>query len=253
MRIVSYRAAPCRKLVLVLALAASALAAGCGRTSGVLSGTPSLNTARVALAGGSPNVAFEICDKNLARHPNDADLLACKGDALALMGRTSEAVGAYEAALARDAGAPDALLGLGRLRLASDPAAAETLFLRSLSRNPRNAAALNNLGIARDLQGRHLDAQTAYGEAIAAAPDLRGPQVNLALSLAMTGKSGEAVRLLRPIAERPDASTRERHDLAAVLSMDGKGDEAARLLRPELDGAQADDAVTRFRAMQAPR
>lgn len=228
------------------------LATGCS-TSGPrpLSGDLSVNTAKTMLANGSPAVALEICDKRIVNSPRNAELLLCRGDALTQLGRASEAGAAYTAALKVDDGSAPARLGLGRLRLATDPAAAEILFVEALGRDPRNAAILNNLGIARDLQGRHADAQTAYGEAIAAAPDLRAPQVNLALSLAMTGKAGEAVRILRPIAERPDASPRERHDLAAALAMEGKGEEAARLLRPELDGAQSDDAIAGFRALPA--
>ena len=49
--------------------------------------------------------------------------------------------------------------------------------------------ALNDLGIARDLQGRHTDAQTAYRSALGVDPDMRAAQVNLALSLAMSGQS----------------------------------------------------------------
>ena len=232
------------------ALALLALLGACSAQSdSMFTGQPSLQTARVALSGGSADVALSICDRLLVGRPRDADLLACRGDALASMGRNAEAGAAFAAALAQDGKLPAAKIGLGRIRLGTDPAAAEVLFLDALVRDPRNPVALNNLGIARDLQGRHADAQTAYGEAIGAAPDMRAPQVNLALSLAMSGRSGDAVRIMRPIGSRADASARERHDLAAVLAMDGKPDEAARLLRPELDGAQVDDAVSGFRAL----
>ena len=224
---------------------------GCSsQTDALLSGTPSLSTARVALSGGSADVALSICDRLLDKRPKESGLLACRGDALAAMGRNAEATGAYELALVADGKSVPAKIGLGRIRLASDPAAAEALFLDALVRDPRNPTALNNLGIARDLQGRHADAQTAYAEAIGAAPEMRAAQVNLALSLAMSGRAGEGVRILRPIAGRADATARERHDLAAVLAMDGKPEEAVKLLRPELDGAQTDEAVVGFRSLR---
>ena len=69
----------------------------------------------------------------------------------------------------------------------------------------------------------------------------------------MSGRAGDAVRMLRPIGERADATPRERHDLAAVLAMDGKSDEAARLLRQDMDGPQADDAINGFKALPARR
>lgn len=235
-------------------LAAVLLVAACSSQSDtLLTGRPSITTARVALAGGSGDIALNICNGLLEQRPTDTDLLVCRGDALVVLGRNAEAASVYDRALALNPRASDAKIGLGRLRLATDPTAAELLFLDALTSNPRNAVALNNLGVARDLLGRHADAQVAYGEAIAAAPDLRGPQVNLALSLGMSGRAGDAVRMLRPIGERADATPRERHDLAAVLAMDGKSDEAARLLRQDMDGPQADDAINGFKALPARR
>lgn len=233
-----------------LLLVGAVVLGGCSsRTDGLLNGEASLNTARVALSSGAAEVALDICLQRLEKRPRDVDLLVCKGDALAQLRRGTEAGAAYDSALREDRGSAEARLGLGRLRLATDPRAAEALFLETLARSPRNAAALNNLGIARDLQGRHADAQTAYAEAIAIAPEMRAALVNLGLSLAMSGKPGEAVRILRPIGERTDATARERHDLAAALAIQGQGEEAARLLRPELDGSQADDAVSGYRLL----
>lgn len=226
-----------------------ALAACSARMDTALTGRPSLATARVALSTGSPALGLTICDGLLEKRPEDTDLLNCRADALTGLGRSAEAVATYLAILKRDPRNGDAKLGLGRLRLATDPAAAEALFLEALTSNPRNAAALNDLGIARDLQGRHADAQTAYGEAIAAAPEQQAAQVNLALSLALSGKSGQAVRILRPIAERPNATIRERHDLAAALAMDNKTEESARLLRQDMQGSEVDDAVNGFRTL----
>lgn len=225
------------------------LLGACSQSDTSITGQPSLATARSALSGGSPELALNICASLLAKRPKDGLLLVCRGDALTAMGRNAEAVSDYQAALAMDPKLAVAKIGLGRISLATDPARAEALFLDALTSDPRNSAALNNLGIARDLQGRHADAQTAYAEAIAAAPEVRAPQVNLALSLAMTGRSGEAVRIMRPIGARADATARERHDLAAVLAMDGKSDEAARLLRPDLDGTQVDQAVSGFQSL----
>ena len=236
---------------LLAPVALSALLAACAQPSATLQGTPSLQTAQVALAGGSPSVALRICDGLVARESRNADYLACRGDALTAMDRYAEAAPAYQAALQTNPTLVSAQVGLGRLALRSDAARAETLFLEALANEPRNAAALNDLGIARDLQGRHADAQTAYGEAIAAAPEMRAAQVNLALSLAMTGKSEQAIRIMRPIATRPDATQRERHDLAAVLAINGKQDEAEQLLRADLNGAQANEAVAGFRSLQS--
>lgn len=124
--------------------------------------------------------------------------------------------------------------------------------MRVLAHQPQNAVALNDVGISRDLQGRHTDAQQAYGLAIAANPDMRAAQVNLALSTALAGHPDDAARLLEPLAIGPDAATRERHDLAAILAMDGKTDAAAKLLSPELQGADLDAALAGYRSLLNP-
>ena len=102
------------------------------------------------------------------------------------------------------------LLGLGRLRLATDPKQAEALFLAALAQNPRNAVALNDLGIAQDLDGRHSEAQTSYAAATGADPDMRAAKVNLALSMALQGRTADAARLLGPVAASPGATAPRR-------------------------------------------
>lgn len=238
---------PARSALIALVMAASVGA--CASLDTMAAGQPSLDTARVALANGSTDLALTICTGLLARRPRDPALLVCQGDAMTVMGRNAEAIASYNAALQSDGSSAPAKVGLGRIALGTDPARAEALFVDALTSNPRDAAALNNLGIARDLQGRHAAAQAAYGEAIAAAPDLRAPQVNLALSLALTGRAREAVRIMRPIGSRADATPRERHDLAAVLAIDGHPDEAASLLRRDLDGPQVDQAISGYQSL----
>lgn len=232
-------------------IVAFGLAACSPQTDRIGAGTPSLSTAQTALASGAPELALRICGTLLEKGQRGADVLVCQGDALAALGRNGEAGASFAAALAANPGLPGALIGVGRLRLATDPVDAEKLFLQALTKQPRNPIALNNLGIARDLQGRHQDAQTAYSEAIGAAPDLRAPQVNLALSMALGGRAAEASRLLRPLADQPNATSRERHDFAAILAMEGRSAEAAHYLQPELSGPPLEDALTGFRALPA--
>lgn len=233
------------------AIVAFGLAACSPQTGRLGTGTPSLDTARTALTSGAPELALQICNTRLEKGERRPDVLVCQGNALAALGRNGEAGASFAAALAANPGLPEALFGVGRLRLATDPVEAERLFLQALSKQPHNPIALNNLGIAQDLQGRHQDAQTAYGEAIQAAPDMRAPRVNLALSMALNGRTEEASRLLSPMADQPTATSRERHDFAAVLAMEGRSAEATRYLQPELSGPQLEDALAGFRAMRA--
>lgn len=202
-----------------------------------------LDVGEAALQSGNPGIALQSAEAVLARTPGDANALLLKGDALTALGRFDDAVDAYNGALKSDPGSVRGRIGLGRIRLASDPAAAEALFLEAENREPRNTTALTDLGIARDLQGRHADAQTAYRQALGINPDLRAAQVNLALSMAMTGDGPDAVRLIRPLAEAPDASRKLRHDYAAVLAMTGQRAEAERILSTDLSPAETRQAV----------
>jgi Flp pilus assembly protein TadD len=221
--------------------------------TGVGSGPPGLDVADAALKGGSPEIALQIADNVLAQNPGNGSALATKGEALTALGRPEEAAIAFSQVPPKDPASVSAQIGLGRIKLASDPVGAEAAFLGALSQDPRNGVALNDLGIARDLQGRHTDAQTAYRNALGVDPDMRAAQVNLALSLAMSGQSRDAVQLLRPLASKPDASPQVRHDMAAVLAMSGSRTEAEQILSKDLPPEQVQQAMDAFDSVAASR
>jgi Flp pilus assembly protein TadD len=223
---------------------------GCGHllsSSGTGAGTPGLNVAEAALQSGAGQIALAVSEGVLSRSPNDVHAQEIKGDALALMGDNENATAIFQALLARDPGSIRANTGLGRVTLAKDPAAAEALFLKVLRRDPKDLTALNNLGIARDLRGHHAEAQVAYRDALVVSPDLESAQINLALSLAMSGHAAEAVRMLHTKASQPDASLRVRHDYAVALALSGNRPEAERVLSENLspeDVRQVLDSAT---------
>ena len=206
------------------------------------------SVAEAALRGGSPQIALQVASNILAKSPDNTQALVVQGEALTELGRLPEAEASFNAALGHDRRSIRALVGLGRVKLASDPQAAEALFLEALQREPRNAVALNDLGIARDLQGRHTDAQEAYQQALGADSGMSGAQVNLALSMAMSGRSGDAIRLLRPMASEPGASPQVRHDLAAVLAMSGDRAGAEQILSKDLSPAEVKQALAAYTA-----
>src|ERR1700722_1110432 len=149
-------------LFLVLALAA------CGpTTTGITPDQQSLDMARAAMQGGSPQTALQILSDAARRGvPQSVQALVLQGDALTQLGRPEEAELAYAAAVHRDSKWPGALIGLGRLKLATDPATAEIYFLKAVQSDPRNTTGWNDLGVARDLQGHHDGAQQAYRQAL---------------------------------------------------------------------------------------
>jgi Flp pilus assembly protein TadD len=194
--------------------------------------------ADAALVGGAPEVALRIADLTLARDPRNAEALVSKGDALYAMGLREEARSAYRQAVDLDPKLGPAQVGLGRTLVQSDPTAAEAAFLAAVSARPDDSAALNNLGIARDLLGRHNEAQEAYRHALAIAPGAADVKVNLGLSLTLTGDRGAAIEVLREAAAVPAVAQGRGKELAAALALAG-------------DGAGAGPVLT-TRSMQVP-
>jgi Flp pilus assembly protein TadD len=229
-----------------IVLIAACLLGGCAMSVG--DQAPGLNVGRAALDSGSPDVALHVSQDALRRAPNDIPALILQGDALTAQGQTASAEASYRRVLALDAGNSAARLGLGRLALDSNPPAAELMFLEVLAREPRNAIALNDLGIARDLQDHHEQAQAAYRQALGVAPDMQAAVVNLALSLALSGQADRARDLLRPLAAAPDVSPRVRHDYALVSEIAGDHAAAETTLKNDLS---ADDLRTALKSFDA--
>jgi Flp pilus assembly protein TadD len=211
-------------------------------------------TAEAALDAGTPDIALRLSDATLAQHPTDGDALTRRGLALTELGRLDEARASLSMAVTSQPRNVRALLALGRVQLPVDPAQAEINFESALKQDSRNAAVLNNLGIARDLQGHHADAEASYRAAMAAQPEMVAAQVNLALCLAISGRGNDAIRLMRPLADAPEATQKIKEDYAAVLAMAGEREEAQRILSSnmaETEVTQALDALTLARATPA--
>jgi Flp pilus assembly protein TadD len=220
-----------KRLGLLPTATVSLALAGCTGAQQVgLSHQPSLRVADAALSAGAPEVAVRVADLTLEREPRNTRALVTKGDALYALGQRDEARAAYRQAVAMEPKLPSAQLGLGRTLVQTDPAAAETAFLAALAALPEDSAALNDLGIARDLQGHHADAQNAYRQALAVTPEATDVKMNLGLSLALTGDKDAAVGVLREAAAVPATLQDRSKELAAALSLAGDQPDADRIL-----------------------
>jgi Flp pilus assembly protein TadD len=197
----------------------------------------------VALSAGNPEVALRLTDDTLAKHPSDVDALTRRGQALTDLSRLNEARETLRKAVTIEPRNVRALLAFGRVQLPVDPAEAEADFNAALKQDGRNAPALNNLGIARDLQGNHAKAEEAYRAALAVQPDMVAAQVNLALCLAIRGQTAEAIGMLRPLANTPGATRKIKEDFAAVLAMGGQREEAERILSRNMAASEAASAL----------
>jgi Flp pilus assembly protein TadD len=71
------------------------------------------------------------------------------------------------------------------------------------------------------MQGRSDEAQAAYEAGLRAAPDDPDLLTNIALSKALTGAYGDAIRTLRDVNASGRADRRHRHALVLVLALSG--------------------------------
>jgi Flp pilus assembly protein TadD len=235
------------------AMLLAAAVAGCSADSGF--SDASRQDARIGeaeLKAGNPDAALRLADETLLRYPNDVGALTRRGTALTGLGRLDEARENLQKAVSIQPRDIAARLALGRVQLPVDPQAAEASFQEVLRQDGQNAAAWNNLGIARDLQGHHAEAAGAYRKAIAAAPEMAAARVNLALSLAILGQGQEAIGLLRPLAEQPGATRKVRENYAAVLAMTGDRQAAENILSANMPANELAPAVDVLASLRTP-
>lgn len=191
-------------------------------------------------------MALSVTKAILASAPDNADALIHEGDAYYALQRCPAADAAYELALRNDPKATQAETGLGRCLLKTDPRAAELAFTQAIADDPANADALNDLGIARDLQGNFAGAAEPYSRALLADPSMTAAEVNLGLSLALSGHGPEALQYLGPLATSPGATPKIREDYAAALLASGRRAEAQQVLSIDLPPDQVLSAMRGF-------
>jgi Flp pilus assembly protein TadD len=199
----------------IAALLGTLALAGCARP-GPTEGMPTPRLADAALEAGYPQMALSVADHILARDPRNVPALVARGDALLNSGRPDEAATAYQQALAVKPADAAANGGLARIMIRRDPHAAERLLRTALASRPDDAVLLANLGVALDLQDRHVEAQTAYRQSLRVAPNSTATKTNLGLSLALSGDRAGAQRVLAPLAADPSAAQVVRDNLAVA-------------------------------------
>jgi tetratricopeptide (TPR) repeat protein len=214
-------------------------------------GPNTLNVADAAIAGGDPNLALGISQSVLQEGSDKVDALIHEGDAYYTLQRCPAAEAAYSLALKMEPKSSAAETGLGRCLLKTHPDMAEQALLFAIRDDPGNAAALNDLGIARDLQGNFSGAVDPYQKALIADPGMTAAEVNLGLSLALSGNGPEALQYLGPLASGQDSTSQIRQDYAAALVATGRSADARQVLSIDLPPDEVDKALDGFNAIMA--
>lgn len=231
---------------LVLPMMAAIVLTGCAgsrQPPTAAIGRQTLNVAYSALAGDNPQMALSITNIILKSDPNDPDSLVARGDAYYLLNDCLHAAADYRHALAVKAEMASAELGLGRCALRQDPRTATGDFARATKDEPGNAAAFNDLGIARAEQGNFVAAIMAFHAALAVDPRLRAARVNLGMALALGGKPGAGAAILGPLAGAPGATPMIRADYATALVLSGRADAARHILLADMPSDAAASAI----------
>ena len=239
-------------LILFAGLAGCARAQNGGAGGNASGASPSsLKIADVALANGSPAVALRVTEGVLAADPRNTGALLRQAKAYLALGNAAAAETDYRRALAADDRLDEARLGIAKLLLRSKPMQAEKYLLEVLARDSHNTAALNNLGVARDLQGKHPEAQAAYRKALQVQPELASARENLGLSLALSGKAQEGTEMLDQVAREDGPENRQAQDnLAVALTLSGHTAEAGQVLQQELSKPDVTKALAGYQALQ---
>ena len=205
------------------------------------------------MANGIPQSALAVTRDILQTDPSNVPALLRQGEALLSHGPAGGGGRSVPASLGGRSAFADGLRGFGRISLANgDAKQAETQFRKVLEIASNDVAALNDLGIALDLQERHEEAQAAYQSALAQRPGMRAAQVNLGLSFALGGAADRALTILRPLADDPAAEGKVREDLAVALALAGDRGAADKVLQADMSSDNAAAALAGYTALGLP-
>lgn len=175
-----------------------------------------LNYAAVLMRQQRVTQAVAVLEHGALTFPDDREVMAAYGKALATAGQFNEALNIIRRAQTPDH--PDWRL-----------LAAEAAIL--------------------DQQGDNQTSRVLLAQAIELAPGEASLWSNLGMSYVLTGDLVSAEQYLSHAVELPTADSRVRQNLALVLGLMGRFDEAEAIARRELSPAQADANMAYLRSM----
>ncbi|MFP5330303.1 MAG: tetratricopeptide repeat protein [Alphaproteobacteria bacterium] len=185
----------------------------------------------------SPSDAMARYVRILADSPRDFNALVGAGKASLDLGDAQSAAGFFGRAEEVHPTSPIPQAGMGAaLVMTGDPQAALIYFARAEQLGATPAMIGSDRGLAYDLLGKHVVAQTDYRAAMNG-PDRDEARRRLALSLAITGKKDDALTTLEPLLARGDSGAARCRALVLALAGDTEG--AKQTLRARMPGSEA--------------
>jgi len=173
------------------------------------------------------------------------------GHALLETGALDEAEKEFNAAAALGPTRVEARLGRARIALMRGSPSTALAILAEVPADGQSADLLDLRAVAFDLLGRHKDAQAAYAAALGKAPNDRRIRNNYGLSLILTRDYAEAVGVLRPFADDPAATARNRQNLALALGLSGDMEGARAVAQQDLDPSAVENNLAFYERLGA--
>jgi Flp pilus assembly protein TadD len=186
---------------------------------------------------GDLNLAAGICNRAHEINPTDPLPLIELARVLEALEMAASAEEAYRAALLLDPQQTDALYGLGKIYIDQQR--------YDMAMGPLEAAAqvqtddpriYNALGVIKDQQGQHADAQAYYHQGLAHSPRNVSLRNNLGLSMVLGGQPEAGLAMLRDVAAEPAAGATAGRNLEMASQI-----AAQRILEAPDEGASAPD------------
>ncbi len=185
----------------------------------------------------TPSDALARNVRILADSPKNFDALVAAGKAALQLGETQAAAGFFGRAEEVNPRSPLPQAGMGAaLTATGDPHGALTYFARALDYGASVANIGADRGLAYDLMGNQVAAQTDYRAALSGV-DRDEARRRLALSLAISGQKALALSMLEPLLARRDVAAKRVRSL--VLAVDGDIAGAKAALDYAMPGASA--------------
>src|SRR5262245_36844005 len=154
-----------------------------------------------AREAGSFDTAIPLYGRALQAYPEGIEAKIGLGQTYLAIGAGDEAAAQFRDVLSKHGSNAAARRGLAAALISSgQPELAEKQVDAALQADAGDYRALNLLGVALDMQGRHAEAQANYRRGLEMAPNNVSLRSNYALSLAITGPPEEAIAQLAPIA-----------------------------------------------------
>jgi len=241
----------------VLILTAMPLLAGCGMGQLFkLSADRQKGAELVALAAdmetrGDAETALALYQR--AATNGSAAMQQALGDAYLRHGRIAAAIAAYKAALASDARAARAQLGLGFAQIRAGQIDEGLANLRVAAPRVDTAVAYNRLATAEAMAGDVLAAKASLQKALSLAPGDLDLKTNLALLAAVNGERDAAVAAMQEVVRTAAAQPGHERNYIMVLGLTGREDEARRLTLPGLPKRQVATILARAKSIRALR